>query len=116
MQRKQQYEKDFDSYKHNIKLSEEQMLKSVEAAAKHKEHCLNNSTTFELFATCMEQYEGKVDNIANFLSIRLLFIERQALQCYKSQSDEREYELCHQKVEQDLHNCYNEYYQGLLNL
>ncbi|CAD8196202.1 unnamed protein product [Paramecium octaurelia] len=116
MQRKQQYEKDFDSYKHNIKLSEEQMLKSLEAATKHKEACLNNSTNFELFATCMEKYEGKVDNIANFLSTRLLFIERQALECYKSQSDEREYEQCHQKVEQDLHNCYNEYYQGLLNL
>lgn len=28
------------------------MLKSVEAAAKHKEICLNKSNNFESFATC----------------------------------------------------------------
>lgn len=43
----------------------------------------------------MERYEGGIESIANYLSIRLLFIERHALQCYKNNGDEREYELCH---------------------
>lgn len=32
MQKKQQYEKDFDTYKNQIKLTEEQMLSAVDVA------------------------------------------------------------------------------------
>lgn len=64
----------------------------------------------------MERHDGKINNIGQYLSMRLLFIEKQALECYKGNTNDRDYERCHQRVESQLHDVYGEYYQGLLNL
>ncbi|CAD8208657.1 unnamed protein product [Paramecium pentaurelia] len=113
MQRKQQYESDFNNFQEASKISLDQMSKQQDL---NKETCLKNAKTFELFATCMERHEGKIDNIAKYLSMKMLFIEKQALECYKGNTNDREYERCHQRVEQQLHDVYSQYYQGLLNL
>ncbi|CAK57200.1 unnamed protein product (macronuclear) [Paramecium tetraurelia] len=116
MQRKQQFESDFNNFQEASKTSLDQMFKLQDLNEKNKETCLRNAKTFELFATCMERHEGKIDNIAKYLSMKMLFIEKQALECYKGNTNDREFERCHQRVEQQLHDVYSEYYQGLLNL
>ncbi|CAD8127986.1 unnamed protein product [Paramecium sonneborni] len=116
MQSRQQYENDFKNFKEDSQISIDLILKQQDLAEKQKEICLRNSKTFELFATCMERHEGKIDNFAKYLSIKMLFIEKQALECYKGNTNDREYERCHQRIESQLHDVYNEYYQGLLNL
>lgn len=42
----------------------------------------------------MERYEGKIDNVAKYLSLKMLFIEKKGLECYKVHTSDHEFERC----------------------